>query len=158
MLTSRSTYKNTPSPPEVKVSLVIFVRAFKCSSWSSPSKCVCWPWVDSLDVKNQSPGSKYQVVKKWLSIWNINKYKNKYILIIVIWKKSVNIVALIEMYIYTCIFSLSSPHLSVHVVHHVPCIWSFLIWKAVIMHRAHLCLYLPFFLLQGSDWLCKRKN
>lgn len=87
MLTSRSTYKNTPSPPEVKVSLVIFVRAFKCSSWSSPNKCVCWPWVDSLDVKNQSPGSKYQVVKKWLSIWNINKYKNKYILIIVIWKK-----------------------------------------------------------------------
>lgn len=87
MLTSRSTYKNTPSPPEVKVSLVIFVRAFKCSSWSSPSKCVCWPWVDSLDVKNQSPGSKNQVVKKWLSIWNINKYKNKYILIIVIWKK-----------------------------------------------------------------------
>ena len=50
-------------------------------------------------------------------------------------KKSVNIAALIESH--------SSPHLSLHIVHHVPCIWSLL--GKLLSCTEHIYVYIRLF-------------
>ena len=125
---------NLPSPPEMKVSRVIFVRAFNCSSWSSPNKCICWPWVDCLQGR-ESDSKNTLSRNDWASNTYINTKINTFLWLQFFKKKSVNIAALIESH--------SSPHLSLHIVHHVPCIWSLL--GKLLSCTEHIYVYIRLF-------------
>ena len=76
--TRKMLVNNLPSPPEMKVSRVIFVRAFNCSSWSSPNKCICWPWVDCLQGR-ESDSKNTLSRNDWASNTYINTKINTFL-------------------------------------------------------------------------------